>query len=277
MDGERNGSFGAQVGLSRYLDYTLPSGPPFHSSMSILTSLFLFFQSSIDSAIKLRPTPKDLEELGPDFKRLWEEFYAGAPDKGIALLCSAAGNLSTVPCPPGSKTFSFPFCTLYPRAIGYSHITSGTNPWAPLRFNSGYLEDPTDIAILRWVYKHVRELARRMNSFRGEIPAGHPKFSSTTPTATATSTASVIPKASGPIDLDTPNIIYSVEDDKAIDDHHRATVSTSWHSLGTCAMKPRAAGGVVDPRLNVYGVENLKVAGRFFHLKISIYLQLHHN
>ena len=33
--------------------------------------------------------------------------------------------------------------------------------------------------------------------------------------------------------------------------------------LGTCAMKPRAFGGVVDPRLNVYGVENLKVAGEF--------------
>jgi len=37
-------------------------------------------------------------------------------------------------------------------------------------------------------------------------------------------------------------------------------VSGMFHSLGTCAMKPRAVGGVVDPRLNVYGVENLKVA-----------------
>ena len=26
-------------------------------------------------------------------------------------------------------------------------------------------------------------------------------------------------------------------------------------------MKPREQGGVLDPRLNVYGVENLKVAG----------------
>jgi alcohol oxidase len=30
--------------------------------------------------------------------------------------------------------------------------------------------------------------------------------------------------------------------------------------LGTCAMKPRAEQGVVDARLNVYGVANLKVA-----------------
>ena len=31
--------------------------------------------------------------------------------------------------------------------------------------------------------------------------------------------------------------------------------------LGTCAMKPRSQGGVVDARLNVYGVKGLKVAG----------------
>jgi alcohol oxidase len=30
--------------------------------------------------------------------------------------------------------------------------------------------------------------------------------------------------------------------------------------LGTCAMKPRERGGVVDSRLNVYGVQRLKVA-----------------
>ena len=55
-------------------------------------------------------------------------------------------------------------------------------------------------------------------------------------------------------------------------------VQTAWHSvspqplllqiamflafypqLGTCAMKPREETGVVDARLNVYGVQNLKV------------------
>ena len=37
-------------------------------------------------------------------------------------------------------------------------------------------------------------------------------------------------------------------------------VETTWHSLGTCAMKPREEGGVVDKRLNVYGTQNLKCA-----------------
>ena len=36
---------------------------------------------------------------------------------------------------------------------------------------------------------------------------------------------------------------------------------TAWghHACGTCAMKPAAAGGVVDSRFRVYGFENLRV------------------
>ena len=67
------------------------------------------------------------------------------------------------------------------------------------------------------------------------------------------------------------DIEYSEDDDKAIDDWVADHVETTWHSLGTCgtwfgdelrirradvlaAMKPREEGGVVDGRLNVYGV-----------------------
>ena len=55
------------------------------------------------------------------------------------------------------------------------------------------------------------------------------------------------------------DIKYTEEDDKAIDDWIADHVETTWHSLGTCAMKPRAEGGVVDSKLNVYGTKNLKV------------------
>lgn len=37
-------------------------------------------------------------------------------------------------------------------------------------------------------------------------------------------------------------------------------VIATWHSLGTCAMKAQADGGVVDGSLNVYGTTGLKVA-----------------
>ena len=41
----------------------------------------------------------------------------------------------------------------------------------------------------------------------------------------------------------------------------RVTYFVDLFQTGTCAMKPREQGGVVNARLNVYGVQNLKVAG----------------
>ncbi len=40
-----------------------------------------------------------------------------------------------------------------------------------------------------------------------------------------------------------------------------AMILLHFKQVGTCAMKPRDKGGVVDERLNVYGVQGLKVAG----------------
>ena len=39
----------------------------------------------------------------------------------------------------------------------------------------------------------------------------------------------------------------------------RNNVFTFFHPLGTCAMLPKKDGGVVDSKLRVYGVENLRV------------------
>lgn len=68
----------------------------------------------------------------------------------------------------------------------------------------------------------------------------------------------------------------------AIDEHHRKysklgwfscvdrafpntfSVKTTWHSLETCAMKPRERKGVVEASLNVYGVKGLKVARQYY-------------
>lgn len=79
-----------------------------------------------------------------------------------------------------------------------------------------YRNSPADVVLLRWCYKRGRELARRMRSFRGEIPEGNPKFA-------PSGTASVAPSAHGPVDATAPDIVYTAEDDKAIDDYHRAT------------------------------------------------------
>lgn len=61
--------------------------------------------------------------------------------------------------------------------------------------------------------------------------------------------------------------MYTEEDDKAIEHLVRTRVASTWHGLGTAAMMPREDGGVVDKDLNVYGVANLKVAG-----KLNLYL-----
>ncbi len=47
---------------------------------------------------------------------------------------------------------------------------------------------------------------------------------------------------------------------QAIEDDFRQRSGTVYHPCGTCAMRPLAAGGVVDSQLRVYGVEGLRVA-----------------
>ena len=93
-----------------------------------------------------------------------------------------------------------------------------------------------------------------MPIFRGELAATHPKFPKG-------SKAAVIEKADGPVAMDdNERIEYSAEDDEAIERRCRDILSTTWHSLGTCKMAPREKKGVVDPKLNVYGVQGLKLA-----------------
>lgn len=44
-----------------------------------------------------------------------------------------------------------------------------------------------------------------------------------------------------------------------VKDYVRASAKSGWHAVGTCSMMPREKGGVVDPRLRVYGVAGLRV------------------
>jgi choline dehydrogenase-like flavoprotein len=55
-------------------------------------------------------------------------------------------------------------------------------------------------------------------------------------------------------------IVYSLEDNAAIEQLVRETVQTAFHSMGTCKMAPREKKGVVDAALSVYGTKGLKIA-----------------
>jgi alcohol oxidase len=58
---------------------------------------------------------------------------------------------------------------------------------------------------------------------------------------------------------------YTSEDIAHIETWVKRHCETTWHSLGTCSMAPKEGNsivkhGVLDERLNVHGVKNLKVA-----------------
>ncbi|KAG0708317.1 GMC oxidoreductase-domain-containing protein [Suillus ampliporus] len=213
----------------------------------------LIAQNGGDAKIKWRPDDEELKAMGSAFQPRWKEFFQDRPDKAVAIFAIFAGYLGPLHgvLPPG-KYMNSSYYTLYPASAGSVHIKLEEDGNDGMDFTTGYLDDPSDILPLNFAYKKLREVFRRMPSYRGEIPAGHPSFPE--------GSAAVCGKVSGPVDLNAPDIIYTAEDDEAIDRFHRDHVQTTWHSLGTCAMKPEADGGVVDARLSVYGVSNLKVA-----------------
>lgn len=81
--------------------------------------------------------------------------------------------------------------------------------------NLGYPTRSVDLAVLRWGYKKARELGRRLAFYRGDIEATHPRFPEGSKAAINASTA--------PVDISSPDIIYSAEDNEAIDTYHRET------------------------------------------------------
>ena len=90
-----------------------------------------------------------------------------------------------------------------------------------------------------------------METYRGELDIMHPAFPA--------NSSAALTKIDGPL-KDVKDIVYSAEDDKAIEQRVREILSTTWHSLGTCKMRERERSGVVDSKLNVYGLQGLKLA-----------------
>ncbi|KAG1835725.1 GMC oxidoreductase-domain-containing protein [Suillus variegatus] len=185
----------------------------------------LIAQNGSDAKIKWRPDDDELKAMGSAFN------HVGKKPLGYACVSFL---LAITWLPAVLQYYPHIYYPLYPVSVGSLHIKLDENGQEGIDFDTGYLDDPTDIVPLNFGYKRMREILRRMPSYRGET--------------------------TGPVDLNAPDLIYTAEDDEAIDRYHRSRMQTTWHSLGTCAMKPRADQGVIDSRLNVYGVTNLKVA-----------------
>jgi choline dehydrogenase-like flavoprotein len=56
-----------------------------------------------------------------------------------------------------------------------------------------------------------------------------------------------------------PGTAVSEDDDDAIFEYVKANTIPNWHASGTVQMLPLEDGGVVDPRLKVYGIDSLRV------------------
>ena len=65
-----------------------------------------------------------------------------------------------------------------------------------------------------------------MPSYRGEVVGGHPIFPPD---------SKLQPRAhDGPVPVSEPDLVYSEEDEKAIEDYIRQAVRTAWHSVCFC-------------------------------------------
>ncbi|KAI0324556.1 alcohol oxidase-like protein [Cubamyces sp. BRFM 1775] len=212
----------------------------------------LLAANGLDAGIRLRPSRRELDAIGDEFRQKWLDFYAPSPDKPVLWMGAMTLLAGERPPTPGRKYFCIASYLQNPSSVGYVHATSADDVEAPLDFHPGYLDSPADMALHKWAYKRTREFARRLPSYRGELATHHPAFPSGSAVAAR--------ERSGPVPILEPDLEYSAEDDKALEGYIRQTVSTCWHCLGTCAMKRREEGGVVDSRLNVYGVEGLKIA-----------------
>lgn len=88
-------------------------------------------------------------------------------------------------------------------------------PYAPLFPLDSHADRPCsteDLAVMRYYYKQAREIGRRMASFRGEYAPDHPDFP-------PGSSAALLgpPCMAQPVAMDASDIVYTKEDDEAID------------------------------------------------------------
>ncbi|KAI0836857.1 putative GMC oxidoreductase [Hypoxylon sp. FL0890] len=151
----------------------------------------------------------------------------------VAILAQPASviepNSGTSRGPAPGKFFTFGVMLSQPLSRGSVHIGSNQIS-APPVIDPNYLSNPMDLELL----------------------ARHVQYVETIATSPAFKTILKQPPRRRDPSLD----ISTLDQAK---DYVRSNASSMWHFCGTCAMLPREKGGVVDTRLRVYGVPNLRV------------------
>ncbi|KAK0275399.1 hypothetical protein LTR35_011101 [Friedmanniomyces endolithicus] len=210
--------------------------------------------SGCDMHGKYRPSKEEIKEMGPEFVKHWKAEYQDYPSKPLMITASTAAFVGDPSLVPASAYYSLGSYTAYLKARGHIHIT-GPNWEDPPDFETGFFTEAVDVTKQIYAYKVIRGMMRRTSMYRGELPIGHPEFPAGSEAARVNLDAPLVVKPEKPLS----KIKYTLEDDKAIEKFLHKHIGTTWHSLGTCAMKPRDRGGVVDQALNVYRTLGLKV------------------
>ncbi|KAI7265385.1 alcohol oxidase, partial [Hortaea werneckii] len=209
--------------------------------------------NTTDVCSKFRPDEKEVDAMGPAFKAIWERDFKDKPSKPLIMAAPMNCGLGDPSLLPAGQYLGWATYNAYPYSRGNIHITGPDWEDVP-HFETGFFTDADELDILVhiWGYKKIREIMRRTNFYRGELEPTHPQFP-------VGSNASLERLGESPASEEVQDLVYDAEDDKAIEHYLRRNIGTTWHSLGTCKMAPREQGGVVDSKLNVYGVQNLKV------------------
>lgn len=135
---------------------------------------------------------------------------------------------------PGKKYQTLMAANLHPLSRGSVHVTSA-DPFVQPAIDPAYTSNPLDLALLVKAVRFVRKLAA-------------------TPPLCDTILHEYSP---GP----------AIQTDEELEKYVKDELHTIWHPVGSAAMLPKADGGVVDPRLIVYGTRNLRIVS---HSLLSI-------
>ncbi|KAH7393093.1 glucose-methanol-choline oxidoreductase-like protein [Pyrenochaeta sp. MPI-SDFR-AT-0127] len=133
---------------------------------------------------------------------------------------------------PNESYISVTASSMVQLSRGTIKLRSASMSDSPL-INSNYYADPTDSAIGIASFKYLRSILR------------HPALQAFT-----------IGEFGGEV---SPGPAVADDDDEAILEYIKANTFPNWHATGTVQMLPEEDGGVVNPRLQVYGVDGLRV------------------
>jgi alcohol oxidase len=186
-----------------------------------------FATNFVEVAAKLAPrTEDDWKFVGEKNKEYYTK-YSDRPSVQLTVLSfSLPSPLSTVPLEEGfDRANSITSCcwTTYPFSKGSIHITTA-NDSAPPDYDPNFYNNEDDIKMSIWAYETVDKISMKIPGVIGRVNNSHPQPGQST------------------------------------EDYIKQFVCSTWHVLGSARMGKPEAGGVVNEKLEVHGVEELMVA-----------------